>query len=405
MSKQEMSSLKAPKNKISHKTFKTRPTILQVIPALGTGGVELEALEIGKAIAQAGGRSLIAARIGSWAKEELPAEIEFLDLPLDTKNPIKMTRNSALLKKLMKKEKVDIVHVRSRGPAWSAYKAALKLGIPYITTYHAAYKSGSVLKRFYNSVMAKGDRVIAISPFMVNHITKSYKGSGWFDPSKIRLINRGIDCHYFDPSSVTPQRLEHLLKSWGIESGERVILLPGRISRNKGQDTLINALALMKHADAVVVFLGSASGHESMRDALLKQAAGLDLEGRVKWMPPSPDLPAAYLAADVIVCPSLVPEGFGRVIAEAFAMKKPIVASNIGAPKDTIQEGKTGWLTPPGDAAALAQALDHVLDLTDNQLKKLGDLGRKEALAQYSKETMCSETIALYQEVLSLIKE
>jgi len=373
---------------------------LQVIPALGTGGVELETLEIGKAIAAAGGRSLVAANVGDWVIESLPSEIEFIDLPLNTKNPFQISKNAKLLKELIGKEKVDVVHVRSRAPAWSAYKAARASGVPFMTTHHAAYGSKTIFKTFYNSVMARGDRVIAISQFMADHIIKSYKKYSWFDPNKIRLINRGIDCHYFDPSSISEERLNHLKKSWGIQPDMRIILLPGRISRSKGQDILIKALSLMKHADVVALFLGSAFGHEAQRDALLKQAADLDLAGRVKWMPPCPDLPAAYELADIIVSPSTVPEGFGRVIAEAFAMKKPIVASNIGAPRDLIEEGKTGWLTPPGDAKALARTLDDVLDLSQGGLVEMGERARETARSAFSKETMCSKTISLYQEIL-----
>ncbi len=373
---------------------------MQVIPALGSGGVEIETLEIGRAIASAGGRSLIAADLSYWGGESLPAEIEFINLPLNTKNPFRISKNSNLIKDLIKKEGVNLVHVRSRSPAWSAYKATRALGIPFITTHHATYRSKSILKTFYNSVMVRGDRVIAISQFMADHIMKIYKKSSWFDPKKISLIHRGVDCHFFDPSTISKERLAHLKKSWELKPETRLILLPGRISRNKGQDVLIKALSLMNHSDATIVFVGSAQGHENLRDTLLKQAASFDLEGRVKWMPPCPDLPAAFQLADVIVCPSLVPEGFGRVIAEALSMKKPIIASNIGAPRELIEDGKTGWLTPPGDAVTLAKTLDHVLDLSEKQLNKMGELGRKRALSDFSKETMCSETIALYVDVL-----
>lgn len=383
-------------------SFKTKPTILQVIPAWGSGGVEIETLEMAKAIVAAGGRALIAAKIESHNKPPsgIPSEIKFIDLPLNRKNPFQIAKNTTLLKELIQKEKVDILHARSRAPAWSAYKAARSLGIPFITTYHAAYGSKTVLKTFYNSVMARGDCVIAISRFIQDHLTKKYHSCSWFDFSKIRLIQRGIDLNYFDPIAISPERLNHLKESWDIPSHMRLILLPGRISRSKGHMVVIHALSLMKDTNLMAIFVGSAQGHESYRDWLLQQASHLDLEGRVRWFPPCPDIPAAYKLADIVVCPSLVPEGFGRLMAESQAMQKPIIASDCGAASEVIEQGTTGWLVPPNDAAALAQVLDEVLQLSQEKLDSMGALGRERIKSYFSKEGMNSKTIDVYNEFL-----
>jgi glycosyltransferase involved in cell wall biosynthesis len=378
--------------------FKTTPTILQVIPALNNGGVAIETLEIAKAIHKAGGRAIIVSGTPKEAIEE--QAIEFRTLPLNTKNPLQLVNNISLLKELILEEKVDILHVRSRAPGWSSYKAARALEIPFVTTYHAAYSSESIFKTFYNSVMARGDRVIAISRFIEGHLLKKYKKFSWFDPSKIRLIERGVDLHYFDPDTVSKERVDHLRETWGIAQGSPLVLLPGRISRNKGHDLMIKALSLMKHGGVTLVFVGSAQDHEPYRDSLLKHAAALDLEGRVKWMPPCPDLPAAYQLADIVVCPSLVPEGFGRVVAEAQAMKKPVVVSNHGAARDVIEEEVTGWATPPGDPISLAQALDKILNFSPARLKEIGEKGRARVKAYYSTDVMGSKTIAVYKEFL-----
>lgn len=377
---------------------------MQVIPALKSGGVEIEALEIAKAIALAGGRSLIASHVKKIPEELLTEGIEFKNLPLNTKNPFQIAKNTRLLKKLILKEKVDIVHVRSRAPGWSAYKAARSLGVPFMTTYHAAYHSKTIFKAFYNSVMARGDRVIAISHFIQDHLIKKYKKYSWFDLSKIRLISRGIDVHLFDPSTISKERAQQLRENWIISSTTRILLLPGRITRTKGQDLLINALSLMKHTDVTAILVGSAEGHESYRDNLLHYAASLGLQDRVKWMPPYSDIPVAYQLADVIVCPSLVPEGFGRIMAEAQAMKKPIIASDHGAASEVIEEGVTGWLIPSGNAEALAQALDDALDLPQKELDKMGEKGRDRVKAFFSKDMMFSKTIAVYKELLELNK-
>ncbi|OJW49171.1 MAG: hypothetical protein BGO67_11020 [Alphaproteobacteria bacterium 41-28] len=382
-----------------------KPTILQVIPALESGGVEIETLEIANAIISAGGRALIASRPGKMTSDALANGIDLRNLPLNTKNPFQMVKNIRLLKELILKEKVDIVHVRSRAPAWSVYKATRDLNVPFVTTYHAAYSSKTILKRVYNSVMARGDRVIAISQFILDHLTQQYANNSWFDPSKIHLIQRGTDSHYFDPSTISRERVQQLRKSWGISPDTRILLLPGRISRTKGQDLLIKALSLMKHSNVTIVLVGSAQGHESYRNDLLLLASSLGLEGRVQWKPPCSDIAVAYQLADMIVCPSLVPEGFGRLMAEAQAMKKPIIASDHGAAKEVIEEGVTGWLTPPGDAKALAQAINYALDLSQKRLNEMGTKGRARVQAYFSKEAMSSKTIALYKELLDKKKE
>ncbi len=375
---------------------------MQVIPALGSGGVEIETIEMAKAIVLAGGRSLIAANMEG--REDMlsgiPSQIEFINLPLDTKNPFRMAKNTKLLKKLIHQENVSLLHTRSRAPAWSAYKATHAVGIPFITTYHAAYSSKTVFKTFYNSVMARGDRVIAISSFIRDHILKQYQTYSWFDPSKVRLIQRGIDLHYFDPLTISQARLDHLKESWGIPPHMRLILLPGRLSRSKGHSVLIQALSLMEQTNVMAIFVGSALKHENYRDQLLQEASALDLEGRVRWFPPCPDLPAAYLLADAIVCPSLVPEGFGRILAEAQAMKKPIIASDYGASSEVIDSRVTGWLVPPGDPGALADALNSVLQLPQERLEVMGERGRERVKSSFSKEQMSSKTIDVYKELL-----
>ncbi len=381
-------------------SFNKHPTILQVIPALKSGGVEIETLEVASAILAAGGRPIIACAQGELSKDPRTKGVLLKILPLNTKNPLQIWRNAKLLKELIRNEKVDIVHARSRGPAWSAFKAAKETNIPFITTYHAAYKSRSFFKTLYNSVMAAGDRVIAISPFIERHIKTKYAQFRWFDSSKLRLILRGIDLAYFNPKSVSVEQVTHLRQKWALPPKARVILLPGRLSKSKGQDTLIKAFALMKSPNTFLVLLGSTQGHEAYRDTLLDLAASLNLESRVKWFPAISDLAPAYQLSNVIVCPSHVPEGFGRLIVEAQAMEKPIIATNHGGACDLIKEGKTGWLVPPEDEKTLAKVLDQVLALPKKELGAIGKQERAWAETHFSKIAMLSKTIAVYKEVI-----
>ena len=386
-----------------YETFKSKPTILQVIPALTSGGVEIETIEIAKAIVAAGGRAIVVSGTEeNTIKEE---GIEFRTLPLNTKNPFRISQNITHLKNLMLQEKVDLVHARSRAPAWSAYKAARALKVPFVTTYHAAYSAGSMLKTVYNSIMARGDRVIAISRFIEKHVIEKYKEFSWFEAAKIRLIERGIDLQLFNPATISKERVKRVREEWRMLPSSRLILLPGRISRKKGQELLINALSRMKEKDVILVLAGSDQGHESYRNFLLQYAGSLGLGDRVKWVHPCSDLPAAYQLADVIVCPSLLPEGFGRVIAEAQAMKKPIVVSNHGAAPEVIEEGITGWSIAPGDVDGFARVLDDILEFSPARLKDIGEKGRERVEMYYSREGMGSKTIAVYKELLEKEKK
>ncbi|MBY0272388.1 MAG: glycosyltransferase family 4 protein [Alphaproteobacteria bacterium] len=383
----------------SYGSFTKSLTILQVIPALKSGGVEIETLEVASAILAAGGRPIIACAQGTLSRDPRTKGVLLKTLPLNTKNPLQIWRNAKLLKELIRNEKVDIIHARSRGPAWSAFKASKETGIPFITTYHAAYKSRSFFKTLYNSVMAAGDRVIAISPFIEQHIKTKYARFRWFDPSKLRLIPRGIDLEYFYPKTVSPDKVTRLRQEWDLPYKARVILLPGRLSKSKGQDTLIKAFAMIKSLNTFLILLGSAQGHEAYRDTLLGLVAALNLEDRVKWFPAISDLAPAYQLADVIVCPSHVPEGFGRLIVEAQAMEKPIIATNHGGACNLIEDGKTGWLVPSEDKKALAKVLDQVLALSKKELAAMGKRERAWVETHFSKNSMLSKTIKVYKEV------
>ncbi len=384
----------------SFSSYANKPTILQIIPSLKSGGVEIEAIEIGKAIINKGGKAILAAQLLPVEIDERAKSIELINLPLDKKNPFQIYKNYQSLKKIITQKKVDIVHVRSRAPAWSAYLAARSLNVPFVTTYHAAYKSKTIFKTLYNSIMAKGDRVIAISRFIQNHLFECYARYPWFNSNKIRLIERGIDLDYFNSSRISTEQALALRKIWGFSDDMRILLLPGRISKMKGHDLLIKALSLLHSKNTAVILLGSDDGHEAYRERLLQYAASLGLEERVKWFPSTTDMALAYKAADLVVSPSKLPEGFGRTMAEAQAMEKPIISSNHGASHEIIEDGITGWLTPPRNAIALAKVIDLALSQSDKSLAHMGKKGRERVRQLFSYESMAIKTINVYKELL-----
>ncbi len=374
-------------------------TVLQVLPALGAGGgVERGAIEIARAISDAGGRSLIVSAGGAQVHEVARAKAEHFTLPVDSKNPLVIRANIDRLARLIVDEKVDIVHARSRAPAWSAYYAAKRTDRAFVTTFHGAYGAGNPIKRRYNSVMTRGDRVIAISNFIAGHMRRMYG----VPSSKIRVIHRGVDLNAFDPAKVSAERVALLAGQWRLDDGLPVVMLPGRLTRWKGQSVFLEAISRLGRKDLRCVLVGSDQGRTDYRRELEDLIARHDLGSVVRIVDHCADMPAAYMLTDVMVSASTDPEAFGRVVPEAQALGRPVIASDHGGARETVVEGETGWLTPPGDAQALAARLAQVLALDSAARHKLSATAIAHVRAEFSKDAMCAKTLDVYNEVISL---
>jgi glycosyltransferase involved in cell wall biosynthesis len=372
------------------------PVILQVLPALGGGGVERGTVEMASAIVRAGGIALVASAGGMRAGAIERAGGRNVILPLATKNPFKIWRNARLLEELIRREKVEIVHARSRAPAWSAWIAARRTGAKFLTTYHGSYNEKSWFKRRYNAVMVKGERVIAISHYISDLIQKRYTT----DLARIRVIHRGVDPAIFDPALVSAQRMMSLSESWRLEVGRPIIMLPGRISRWKGHRVLIEALALMRHRDACAVFVGDDQGRTALVRDLINLAESHGVAPRLRIAGHCDDMPVALKLADVVVNPSTDPEAFGRVVVEAQSMGVLVVASDHGGAVETIEHGVTGWRVQPGDPLALADALDYILSLSREEREAMGAVARQSVIDHYTTAEMQRKTIDVYRELL-----
>jgi glycosyltransferase involved in cell wall biosynthesis len=376
-------------------------TCLQVLPALVTGGVERGTVDMAVAQVKAGWRALVASAGGPMVRELDRAGAEHIVLPLDIKNPFIMRRNAQRLADLIRLENVDLVHARSRAPAWSAWQASRTTDTPLITTFHGVYGLGLLgLKRRYNQVMTWGKRVIAISNFIRDHLIEEYAVA----PERIRVIHRGVDTVTLDPNGVSPNRLIQLTARWRLPDDGRVIMLPGRLTAWKGHMLLIDALAeLMRRGrrNLRCLMIGQDQGRTRYHAAVLAHAAARGVDGAVQIIPDCNDMPAAYMATDVVVSASTRPEAFGRVVAEAQAMGRPVVAPAHGAAPEIIVPGVTGWLFAPGDVTALANALEQALDLSQDQRVRLADAAIARAHALFDKADMCAKTLAVYDEVVS----
>lgn len=382
-------------------------TILQIIPELQSGGAERATIDVAAALAAVGARALVASYGGRMVSELQAKGGIWRPFPAKTKNPLAMALNQRRLADLIRDEDVALVHARSRAPAWVAYGATRKIETPFVTTFHGIYSGASGLKQKYNSIMAKGDLVIANSAFTGERIAKLYPASA----AKIRIIPRGIDLRDFNPHTVDPTRVMALRQAWGIAPGERIVLLAARLSPRKGHKIFIEAVRQLVAAgvsDIKFILAGDARGHGSYVKELDAAIARAGLTGLVKRAGHCADMPAAILAAALVVVPSTEPEAFGRVAAEAQAIGTPVIVSDLGAlpevvlaPPEVAAEARTGWRTAPGDPQALTAAMIEALALGAAARDDLGARARSHVLDRFSVARMQSETLDAYAELLA----
>lgn len=383
-----------------------RPTILQIVPELDTGGAELSAIEITEAIVRVGGRALVLSEGGQLAPRINALGGEFVPFPAATKNPIQLLWNARRIARLVADENVDLLHARSRAPAWSALRAARVTGKPFVTTYHGAYGEKSRVKSFYNSVMARGDLVIANSRYTSDLIRARYDTP----EAKIRVIHRGVDGSDFDPAKIAPDRINGLRAKWNLEPGSRVILQAARLTGWKGQRVVIEAARQLhgqgKLGDAVIIMAGDAQGRDGYRAELENLIGAAGLGNRVRLVGHVDDMPAAFALAHLAIVASTEPEAFGRAATEAQVMGCPVIATDLGAPPETVlwdmtaPTGTTGWLVPPSDPAALAAAFAQALTLSPDRRTEMGTRARAHVLSNFSLDAMRLATLKVYDELL-----
>jgi len=376
------------------------PTILQVVPRLDLGGVERGAIEIADAIVKAGGRALVASAGGRLERRLAAAGGELVRLPMASKKPWVIWRNAAKLTQVATALGVDVIHARSRAPAWSAWLAARRAGVPFVTTYHGVYNEDFPGKRLYNSVMAKGDPVIAISDYVAG-IVKERHG---VPDERLVVIPRGADTNQFREEAVGEARVVKLASAWGVGDDSRpVLLLPGRLTRWKGQEHAIEAARILKAErgpGAFQLIMVGDDGGSGFEETLFKRMREERVLDCVKLAGRCDDMAAAYLISALVLSTSIEPEAFGRVAVEAQAMGRPVVATAHGGACETVADGESGWLYPPGDARALAEAIGKALDLDPSQRAHMGLAGRARVHSRFTVRQMQQATLAVYERVM-----
>ena len=383
------------------------PVVLQVLPSLdiGGGGVERSAIDLGEALVLAGKKAVVASEGGRQVVELERRGVKHIAVPLASKNPLVIRRNIRRLAEVIEREKIELVHARSRAPAWSARAAARETGVPFVTTFHGTYNFGTGLmgdlKKRYNAVMIDADAVIANSNFIASHIAENYGLSG----PKVHVVPRGIDTARFDADGFNPNRMIEVATRWRVLDDSMVVLLPGRLTRWKGQLLFIESLAELKsrrgpdNFNITGLLVGSDQGREAYRKELEDQIEEKGLGGSVQIVGHCDDMPAAYMLSDVVVSASTDPEAFGRVIAEAQAMGRPVVVADHGGAAEQVVEGVTGWRFAPGDPQEFAAALETALTLNVDARAELAVHASDHARSKYAKSGMCASTLRIYASV------
>lgn len=371
-----------------------KPRILQVLPALNGGGVERGTVDIAKALSEKNYTSFVASAGGEMVSQLENDNTHHITLPLKTKNPATIWSNAFQLARIIQEHQVDIIHARSRAPAWSAYLASLTTGATYLTTFHSTYGLHPFPKRWYNGVMQKGARVIAASTFIRDHIIKFYGTAG----EKIRMIPRGIDMDQFDPNSVMDHTLDQLREKHHLPTAP-IILIPGRIVRRKGFHIALKALHRIRHLSWHCLFVGGTDEGSNYQQELETFIRSHNLSERLTFVPYTTSIAPYYALADLVLIPSIVPEAFGRTCVESQAMGKPPIATDIGGHLDTVVHGETGWLIPPEREDLLAEAMTYQLSMSRDKKNAMAIAAREHVMKQFSLSKMCDTTLALYDEL------
>ncbi|XDZ68124.1 glycosyltransferase family 4 protein [Alphaproteobacteria bacterium LSUCC0226] len=386
----------SPESNLLKQRRRSAPTIVQILPALVRGGVERGTVETADAIQRHGGRAVVVSCGGAMVRHLDRLGVTHHQLDVHSKNPFRWPQIRRRLKAILSSEGADLVHVRSRAPAWIALPAAAALGLGTVSTVHGRFVAISALKRFYNAKLLKTDHVIAISNYVKELITQQYVGI----ENRMTVVHRGVDTNLFNPGKVNQTRIVNFVDSMAIPEDAPVIMLPARATAWKGHRILLEALVKIKDQPFICLMVGAGDGKPAFVSDLVRYGQQLGLEGRFRLTPIVDDMPAALMVADVVVMPSITPEPFGRVALEAQAMGRPVVAFEHGGAIESIKHGETGWLAIPGDVDSLAAAIKAALDLSPRKRKALSIAARQHIEAHFSTETMCWETMKIYRRVL-----
>lgn len=373
--------------------------ILQILPALNTGGVERGTLEVAFFLKKSGHNAFVASSGGLLVKELNAQGVTHINLPLASKNPYTIFSNALKLARVIKTHHINVVHARSRAPAWSAYIACALTKCPFVTTFHGTYNFKNPIKKFYNSIMVRGDKVIAISDFIKRHILDNYQKFITMD--RIQVINRGVDLSQFSKNSITQERIKAIRSLCDVRQESPILLMPGRLARWKGQMVVLEAIKILikNYPNILCLFVGPDQGRISYLKELNNFVKTNGIEKHVRFISSIKDMPALYSSVDLCIHASTDAEAFGRIIIESQALEVPVIASALGAPLDIIEYKKTGWIYQPGNPSALAKQIEYALSLPSEQKQLITKAAFAKLKEHYTTQQLCENTLKIYESI------
>jgi glycosyltransferase involved in cell wall biosynthesis len=380
-------------------------TVLIVVPSLHAGAADAGAVQLVRILASGGHRPIVASSGGRLVSEVAAAGAKCITLDLASNNPAVMLRNALALTRIARVERADVIHAHGRAPGWSAYYAARRAGVPFVTSWYKGFREQNVLKHLYNSVMARGDRVIAISDQIADLIVERY-GTPW---DRIAVIPASIDLDRFDPARISQSQIAAIRDAWGVAPGTKVILVVGRMLRRKGHHVVADAVRRLKEMglkDFLCVFVGEDQGKSRYSGELWDIVLANGTADVIRMAGPVDDLPAAMAAATVVANAAIQPEGLQRAILEACAMARAVVVSDLAAGPDAVlapplvsEDRMTGMRFSSGDSAALAAALVRLFSMPEPARSAIGARGRAWVLASFNQPAVTEPTLRLYADL------
>lgn len=382
--------------------------VLIVVPTLDVGAADAGAVELVRILAGAGYHPVVVSRAGRLVADVTAAGGDFVPLDVGSNNPAMMLRNAIKLTRMARERRCGVIHAFGRAGAWSAFIAARLCGIPFVTSWYKGYREQNVFKRLYNSIMARGDRVIASSEQIAQLINDRY-GTSW---KKITVVSCSIDLDRFDPEKITRERINAMRSAWGVKRDTKVILITGRILRRKGHHVVVKAVKRLKAMglkDFLCVFVGEDRGRTRYTGELWDLVLSTGTMDVIRMAAPVADMPAAYAAASVVVSAAIQPEGVQRAILEAQAMARPVIVSDLGAGSDVVltapavpESRIAGFRFHAGDDAALAAALIRLFSMPEPNRATIGRRGRDWVLGHFNADIVTEQTLRLYREIARL---
>jgi len=359
--------------------------VVQLLPELNEGGVERGTVELSRELVKLGYESIVISAGGKLAAQIEADGGEHICLDVCSKNLFTLPFRTAKLRSVLAQLQPDVIHARSRVPAWMSYLANKPLGIPFVTTVHG-FNSVSP----YSEVMTRGERVICVSRAIKHYIQEHYHTP----EEKIRIIPRGIDLEKFNPDHIDRAFIQHFRQTHQLE-GRTVVTTVGRITQLKDLETFIRAVAQLKEkiTDVVGLIVGGVREDKQGYFASLKVLADeLGIAEQIVFAGSQEKVAEIYALSDVVVSSSKKPESFGRSVAEAIAMNTPVVATGHGGVLDIIKEGENGAFYAVGDAVALAQKILEIRHLSFD--------GYQYVKAHFSLAQMVTKTQEVYEDVV-----